>query len=1113
MAISVADNFSYKGTKPMDERLQYNTVADMKSVVENTLYDGCMAYVKATKKYYTFDSSNETDVTLGRWRESETGTTITIDSTPTENSTNAVQSGGTYTALNGKVDKVNGKGLSTEDYTTAEKTKLSGVAEGAQVNTISSITLNGDAVTPDANKNVALTVITNTVNNLLNYYLKTETYSKTEVDTLLSAVSGATFESVSELPTTNIKTNVIYLVPKQTPETSNIKDEYINLDGTTAGWELIGDTGIDLSDYVTTTALNTALSDYTTTADLTTLLSGKVDKVNGKQLSTEDYTSVEKTKLAGLSNYDDTALSGRVSDIEDVVPSTATTSNKLATMADVGGTSGHTIEDSTGVDMTARTNLQFVGATVTDDSTNDRTVVTVAGGGQTIQYDTMPTASSENEDDTIQYIGATTSVAPIYTNGYFYKCVAQGTDPETYAWEQTNVQPNTDISEKEDVFRYTTMPTASQDNEGDIVQYIGTTTSTYTNGYFYKCIYEDDVYKWVESKTQETIVEQMVGATVYADGKSGSAPKPYIADRNRALFGDGKYHDIYTSASGSTVLVTAESSAFDGSTVTITDGVNSLTATMTDEVATFTDVQFYGTVNASVTNSQDITALGSTSMQAFGMYIIPVSADYSIINLTAEDVELRGQTVDVYLNKIQKGGTTFNVLGQASIVVAETGIYEIKSKVGNRFAKTTVNVAEIHQTYTSTLKLTTLFAVHYSEIDSNPNSCTYPQGYSNSDFTDPFYVDLTTGQPHWGDWDNDLAKFLIPKPCMLKYDGTVDYYLDPNDYTKKMDGTDSDVTNLSYGGNAMMEWAQDGRRIYWTLVPDADGQGWTWIVGDGDYDGLLHPWNHYDCNNNVNRHFYMSCFNNSYVSSGKARSISGYQPSASTTRQNEVTYARANNTTSDVIWDTWVYADWFFLSMMCVLFSKSLATQLKFGRGFVDYSWNNRNDAKVSGGMNDKGLFYGDTNGGTSGLGVKVFGIEHPWGNGWKGIRGLINDRGTMKVKLTHGNIDGTTVTDYNFDGSGYESVGTIGGTTGGYIKNMNITSKGLTPKTISGSDTTYYGDGVWFDNSQVDYALVGGYWYYASLCGAFCCNVCSAASLANACIGSALSCKPLATD
>ena len=38
------------------------------------------------------------------------------------------------TALSGKVDKVDGKGLSTNDYTTAEKSKLSGISAGAEVN-------------------------------------------------------------------------------------------------------------------------------------------------------------------------------------------------------------------------------------------------------------------------------------------------------------------------------------------------------------------------------------------------------------------------------------------------------------------------------------------------------------------------------------------------------------------------------------------------------------------------------------------------------------------------------------------------------------------------------------------------------------------------------------------------------------------------------------------------------------------------------------------------------------------------------------------------------------------------------------------------------------------
>ena len=50
-----------------------------------------------------------------------------------------------------------------------------------------------------------------------------------------------------------------------------------------------------------------------------TALAGKVDKVTGKGLSENDYTTAEKTKLAGLSNYDDTALTGRVTAAETVI--------------------------------------------------------------------------------------------------------------------------------------------------------------------------------------------------------------------------------------------------------------------------------------------------------------------------------------------------------------------------------------------------------------------------------------------------------------------------------------------------------------------------------------------------------------------------------------------------------------------------------------------------------------------------------------------------------------------------------------------------------------------------------------------------------------------------
>lgn len=59
---------------------------------------------------------------------------IDVDSALSSASENPVQNKVIKTALDNKVDEVNGKGLSTNDYTTAEKNKLEGIAAGAEVN-------------------------------------------------------------------------------------------------------------------------------------------------------------------------------------------------------------------------------------------------------------------------------------------------------------------------------------------------------------------------------------------------------------------------------------------------------------------------------------------------------------------------------------------------------------------------------------------------------------------------------------------------------------------------------------------------------------------------------------------------------------------------------------------------------------------------------------------------------------------------------------------------------------------------------------------------------------------------------------------------------------------
>lgn len=83
MALTLGDNFSYQGAKPLDARLNYSTIAAMKAVADATMYNGCMAYCSETEKTYQWKSTNTVDETLGKWREFQSGGGSTVEVNPT----------------------------------------------------------------------------------------------------------------------------------------------------------------------------------------------------------------------------------------------------------------------------------------------------------------------------------------------------------------------------------------------------------------------------------------------------------------------------------------------------------------------------------------------------------------------------------------------------------------------------------------------------------------------------------------------------------------------------------------------------------------------------------------------------------------------------------------------------------------------------------------------------------------------------------------------------------------------------------------------------------------------------------------------------------------------
>ena len=98
---------------------------------------------------------------ISDWISSHAGDASEMNSAIQQNTTDI---GALETAVAGKVDKVSGKQLSTNDYTTIEKNKLSGIEAGAQVNVIETVQVNGSPVSPSG-KTVNIAVPTGALAN------------------------------------------------------------------------------------------------------------------------------------------------------------------------------------------------------------------------------------------------------------------------------------------------------------------------------------------------------------------------------------------------------------------------------------------------------------------------------------------------------------------------------------------------------------------------------------------------------------------------------------------------------------------------------------------------------------------------------------------------------------------------------------------------------------------------------------------------------------------------------------------------------------------------------------------------------------------------------------
>lgn len=174
-----------------------------------------------------------------------------------------------------------GSALDVDNYYTKDEV-IAELATKANTADIPVVPVNVSEFTNDAG------YIKNTVDNLVHYYNKADTYTQAEVNTLISNINKLTSQIVNQLPTEDIDTSVIYLIKQ---EDTNAYMQYMYI---SSAWAELGTTQVDLSDYYKKSEVDTKLAEKADKTELPTVPSVVSAFTNDAGYLTE-YTETDPT--------------------------------------------------------------------------------------------------------------------------------------------------------------------------------------------------------------------------------------------------------------------------------------------------------------------------------------------------------------------------------------------------------------------------------------------------------------------------------------------------------------------------------------------------------------------------------------------------------------------------------------------------------------------------------------------------------------------------------------------------------------------------------------------------------------------------------------------------
>lgn len=494
------------------------------------------------------------------------------------------------------------------------------------------------------------------------------------------------------------------------------------------------------------------------------------------------------------------------------------------------------------------------------------------------------------------------------------------------------------------------------------------------------------------------------------------------------------------------------------------------------------DGVYNASTNKAATESTVTNAIAGLDVSAFSVdadeTISSISETDGKVSVTKQDIAIASNQVVAMTGYTKPSSAPANPAIQTNDTANQAfGKLEFKADTNQS------NISSV-QNDVNILKLSEFnnaFGMKISKSDTNPN--TKVSYMFNAEGMTPAYMDFTGGSFNFGGFSS-WKPVSQNRPVGLNFDGSVAYELNHTDFSKKLDGTASDITDATKTINFMSEMPL-------MYVRRWEDENYNYIVfceyqTNENYTADAFK----NASGDIGSKLYLPMFKGSYVN-GKLRSLAKqYWQNNADVQGTEAEWNAA--AACGTGWQTWDWVKREYLSDLMTFITKSTDWKNKFGRGVTNRSTSNDNkyDGQPTGGYcstsgdlttwtaDYHGQFYGVASTTSDKKHVTAFYVEDPYGNRWERTPGLELYNNVYRAKMS----PPYALTD-SASRAEYDNLG-ISAPAEGWFRTASTSIHGSVPVAVGASETTGYCSYFYKNASSIRLALFGGACADVGTCG-----------------------------